>query len=143
MAQFTGCVDTDRTVDDVYAYLVDFTNAEEWDPGTESATKVDDGHFLLQAGFFGTTIDIHYRVTESDPPHRFVLELDGDGIGGRDVISMSQADGRTRVRYEAEIEMKGARKLLSPAVSAGFPSVARKALAGLADALDGDIVACD
>ncbi|CAN5889711.1 hypothetical protein BH23ACT5_BH23ACT5_03130 [soil metagenome] len=144
MAQFKGCLSTPRSPDEVYAYLADFTNATEWDPGTRQARRTDEDRFVLTAAFFGSTIDLTYSIAEATPPSRLVLDLAGRGIRGRDVITVRTDDSadQTVVSYDAEIGTTGIKRLLAPAVAFGFPSVARKALDGLADALGGHVIDC-
>ncbi len=144
MAEFTGCLSTAKSPEAVFDYLVDFTNVTEWDPGTRQAQRTQEGEFVLTAGFFGSTIDLTYSIVEQERPTRLVLDVAGDGIEGCDTITIaaSSPDGDTRVTYAAEIVTTGLKKLLAPAVTLGFSSVARKALDGLATALDGHIVDC-
>ena len=131
-------------MEEVHAYMADFTNAPAWDPGSESARRVGRDHVVVVARFFGSSIELDYRVVESEPPHLVVVAVDGDHVRGRDTISISEDPdtGRTRLRYQAELATTGTRRLFSPLVGLGFAVVARRALAGLAGALDGEVVDC-
>ena len=54
----------------VIDYLKDFSNAEEWDPGTESCTRNDSGPVQVGSTWHnvskivGTTTELTYQLTE-------------------------------------------------------------------------------
>ena len=42
MARYKATVETPRDPGEVFAYLSDFSTAEEWDPGTVRSERLDD-----------------------------------------------------------------------------------------------------
>ena len=87
MARYQATVDTHRPPETVFAYLSDFSNAQDWDPGTVEAERLDHGpiaegsKFRLVAVFLGRRTELTYRIVEYDPQHARDLpgrERDGD-----------------------------------------------------------------
>ena len=75
MAHYNACVETPRPLDEVFAYLSDFSTTEEWDPGVLEAKRVKGAavgqgtEFRLVAEFLGRKNELTYRILEYDPPH--------------------------------------------------------------------------
>jgi uncharacterized protein YndB with AHSA1/START domain len=62
-----------RPVDEVFAYLGDFTHTEAWDPGTVSTTRTSgDGGlgttYANTSQFMGRTVDLSYETITFQPP---------------------------------------------------------------------------
>ena len=51
MAYYRAQLDVRRPIDEVFAYLADFSNTQEWDPGVVSARKRVDGAVTMGARF--------------------------------------------------------------------------------------------
>ena len=122
----------------VFAYLADFSRAAEWDPGVESARRLDDpptrvgSRFELIAPFRGRKLRFEYVVLEYEADRRVVLHGEGDKAVSDDTIAVRAASpGRTTVAYEADIRLKGARRVAEPLLRPIFARMGDKALAGL------------
>ena len=143
MTILTGTIRTARPLDDVFAYLADFTTAAEWDPGVESSVAETDGgpgegaRYLVTAGFAGRSLAMTYEMTAYEPPNRVVLRGSTGNFVAVDEIRIDSVEGRTQVRYRAEFTLSGFLRILEPFMRPAFRRLGDKALNGLAAALDG------
>jgi carbon monoxide dehydrogenase subunit G len=128
--------------DAVFAYLADFTNTAEWDPGTVEATQVGDGpvgigtRFHVIAEFKGRRIPLDYEVKVYDPPRRVVLVGRSERFKSTDDLTVTPAaDGFVRIGYVAEFELRGLLRFAEPFLKGQFNKLADDAVAGLEKAL--------
>jgi carbon monoxide dehydrogenase subunit G len=128
----------------VFAYLADFEHTAEWDPGTTEARRVGDAptavgsRFEVIASFRGRQQRFEYVVTELEPGRRIALRGEGDKARSDDVIVVAGAgSGKTRVSYEADLRLKGARRLAEPFLRRTFTRMGDEALEGLRTRLGG------
>ena len=115
----------------VIDYLKDFSNAEEWDPGTESCTRTDGGG-PVQVGstwhnrskIAGVSTELDYTL-ERLTDDTIVLVGRNDTATSTDTITVVPSpDGPgSRITYEANIEMKGAAKLADPVMKIVFEKI--------------------
>jgi len=116
--KFTGT--TDKSVDEVFAYLADMTNAKEWDPSISSVERLDSGElgedssFRVTLGFLGRDLVLDYHVRGFDPPRGLVLRAESGVFISEDTVRVSTENGRTRLDYEARLSGKGVLALLDP-----------------------------
>jgi uncharacterized protein YndB with AHSA1/START domain len=112
-------VSTTAPPDRVFAYLVDFRNATEWDSGTVSCERVSgDGGpgtvYRNVSHFAGNTIELDYTVEAVDPP-TFVIVGRNDSTTSRDTITVTpHGPGGSTVVYHAEFTFAGVVKLAAP-----------------------------
>jgi len=114
----------------VVDYLKDFGNAEEWDPGTESCTRVDSGP--VQAGstwrnvsrIAGVSTELTYTL-QTLTDDTIVLVGANDTARSVDTITVAPGPdgGGSRVTYEAVIELKGAAKVADPIMKIVFEKI--------------------
>jgi carbon monoxide dehydrogenase subunit G len=101
----------------VFAYLSDFSNTTEWDPGTITTERVEgDGGvgtvYRNVSEFNGKKSELRYEVVELVPERRFALEGEGKAAHADDLMELEALpDGGTRVTYTADIRFKGALKV--------------------------------
>ena len=131
MARFTTTIPCVWPPADAFAYMAAFENAAEWDPSVSTARRDGDG-FVVVARFGPRDVPLRYVTTESDPPHRVVLEARRPGFVSRDTITV--ADGS--VTYDAALEFSGLGRLADPLMQLVFNRVGAKAKAGLETALN-------
>jgi carbon monoxide dehydrogenase subunit G len=122
---FSVTTPPDRVVD----YLKDFGNAEEWDPGTESCTRSDTGPIREGSTWHnvskivGVKAELTYTLnTLSNRTLVFVGE--NDSSTSVDTITVDASGAGSVITYQADLEMKGAAKLLSPAMKLVFEKLA-------------------
>ena len=96
-----------RPIGDVFCYLSDFTNIEQWDPGVVASEKLSDGPVQVGTAFGLTLryllmpVRMTYTVIEYDAPCRVVLQGRGGSFAVTDTIELSRQGGQTRVDYTA------------------------------------------
>lgn len=128
----------------VFAYLADFENAAEWDPGIDEARRLSDGpttvgsRFEVIARFRGKRQRFEYVVTEYEEGRRIALDGEGEKAKSDDVITVAGGDGdRTRIGYRAEIRLKGVLRVAEPFLRSTFARLGDDALEGLQATLAG------
>jgi len=77
----------------VWDYLSDFTNTEEWDPPTESTSRISgDGGVGTQyrnvSQILGKETEVLYTVVAHEAPRRLELEGDAGTVRLHDTISL-------------------------------------------------------
>lgn len=136
---FTVKPDAQTVVD----YLADFTHAEEWDPGTESCTRLDSGpvqvgsRFHNESKIAGVSTELTYELVTYDPD-KVVLRGENDSATSTDtitVVPLPRGAG-TEITYEAVIEAKGAGKLAEPLMKLVFERIGSKTEDQMTEALD-------
>ena len=134
-------IEVARDPAEVFAYLADFANAAEWDPGIEEARRLTEGptevgsRFEVVARFRGNRQRFEYVVTELEPGRRVALHGEGEKARSDDVITVEPSAVGTRVGYEAEIALKGIFRVAEPFLGGTFTRMGDDALAGLRSTL--------
>lgn len=113
----------------VIDYLKDFSNAEQWDPGTQTCTRQDDGpvgegstwHNVSK--IVGVEAELTYTL-DSLTPDQLVFVGKNDASTSTDTITVEPHDGGSAITYRADLEMHGVAKLLSPAMKLVFEKLA-------------------
>jgi hypothetical protein len=114
----------------VVAYLKDFGNAVDWDPGTESCTRIDSGPVEVGASWHNTskiggiTTELIYTL-ERLTDDTIVLVGRNDTATSTDTITvLPNPDGAgSRITYEAVIELSGAAKIADPIMKIVFEKI--------------------
>jgi carbon monoxide dehydrogenase subunit G len=141
MARYTGKLITTRPIDEVFAYMSDFSNAQEWDPGTVRAERLDSGpvavgsRFALRASVLGRETDIEYEIVELDAPRLVVLRGENRSAVSVDKISLSSTGHDTALTYEADLRLKGVGRLLDPLLTLVLRKLGGAALRSLRELL--------
>lgn len=142
MATYRATIETSLSRAETFAYLHDFTNAEEWDPGVVAAEHLSRGpigvgsEFSLSVRAFGRTTDYRYSVVEHVPDERVVFRAETSLFESEDTLRFEATESGTRVVYEAVLRPRGVARLLSPLLARGFERIARRGEEGLATTLD-------
>lgn len=144
MARYTTDIEVDAPAETVFAYLEDFTNAADWDPGVAAAERLDDGpigvgsRFALDLVVAGRTQRWVYEVERHQAPTRVTFATRTDRATGIDDITVTPtADGCT-VGWDASFRFTGLLgRVVDPLFDRVFQRVARKAVDGLRPALAG------
>ncbi len=139
--RYHGQIEVDREPAEVFAYLADFENTAEWDPGIESARRLTEGptaggsRFEPLARFRGKVQRFEYVVTELGAGQRVVLHGEGDKAVSDDVIAVAGSDGRAQVDYRADIRLKGVYRIAEPFLRGTFTTMCEDAHDGLQSTL--------
>lgn len=133
-------------LEDAFAYVADFGRAAEWDPGLIESRRLDQGPLRVGSAFHivadvrGKPQQFRYAITDYDAPSRIVIEGDGEKATSRDEVLFEAAgpgpDAGTRVTYDVDIRLKGARRIAEPFLGGYMRALGDKALAGLQAKLD-------
>ncbi len=146
MATYTTTIRTQRTADDVFAYMSDLLNFAEWDPGTKGVVQVGgigaglDSAYDVTVSVPGRDMVLTYRVVHFDRPHAVTARAESKTLISNDVITVAADGDATLVTYSAELQLKGLLRVADIGLSLAFKRIGDKAAAGLATHLDGVIV---
>lgn len=113
----------------VIDYLKDFGNAVEWDPGTRTCTRQDNGP--IRAGstwhnvskIVGVTAELTYTLNRLSN-RSLVFIGENDSSNTVDTITVDASGAGSVITYRADLEMKGVAKLFSPAMKIVFEKLA-------------------
>lgn len=112
----------------VIDYLKDFSNAEAWDPGTESCARIDAGEVVVGSKFknvskiAGISTELVYTLTTLSAD-TVAFRGENDTATTTDTITVVPSGTGSEITYEAVIEMSGAAKLATPAVKVVFEKI--------------------
>ena len=125
---------TGANIEDVYAYLADFSNAAEWDPGTESSVARDGGSpkvgqvYDLVVTWGDRSLDMEYQITALEAPHFIRLFGTGSTTTADDKMELTEVpDGGTAVTYTADIRLRGVLRLVEPFLRSKFKALGDEA----------------
>ncbi len=141
MTTIERTVTTGAAPDTVFAYLVDFENATEWDSGTLSCVKVSgDGGagtvYRNVSTFVGNEVELEYTVEAVDQPE-FVIVGRNDTTTSHDTITVTPAgDGGSSVVYRAEFAFSGLARVLGPVMGPLLARLGDRTAAQLKSSLD-------
>lgn len=125
-------------VEEAFAYLSDFANAPEWDPGIVQAKRLTPAptavgsRFVVIALFRGKRQRFEYVVTELEEGRRVALRGEGEKAVSDDVIAVAAVEHGTRVAYEADLRLKGVYRVAEPFLGSTVERMGDAALDGLA-----------
>ncbi len=130
----------DKPLDEVFAYLADFTTTTEWDPGTVTTVlQRGDGSvgttYLNTSTFAGRQTQLTYVVREFVPDERIRLRGENDTVVAVDTMSFRKVETGTEVTYEADFTFKGPTRFLTPLLRPALERLGRQAQAGMREAL--------
>ncbi|MER6940015.1 SRPBCC family protein [Nocardioides sp. NPDC127514] len=119
-------VETSAPTAQVFDFLADFTNTEEWDPGTVRTDRISgDGGvgtaYANTSRFLGRNTDLTYVVEIYEPGKRVRLRGENKTVVAHDTMTfLPTATGGTSVRYVAEFELKGMARMVAPLLTPAF-----------------------
>jgi carbon monoxide dehydrogenase subunit G len=135
-------IETRLPIEAAFAYVADFANSQEWDPGVATAERIDDGpvgvgaRYRLGVHLGGRVAPMEYEISVFEPPHRVVLLGSGSGVSAVDDIRFEVAGTGTRIDYIADIRLGGALRLVQPFLRGAFARIGRNAAGGMRRTLD-------
>ena len=144
------------SIAETFSFVSDFRNAARWDPrtyGVEMTTPepIDVGsRFMLTGGIMREDVverfhiprwlagmALPYDVVEFDPPNEFVLEGETKLVRYCDHLEFSANGDSTRLRYYAQLEMKGPLRLGEPMLRRIFELIGEDATRDIPAAVGG------
>jgi hypothetical protein len=137
MATYRNQIVSTRSVDEVFAYISDFSNTQQWDPGVAKAVRHGSVPVKL-----GDTFDLDikvgkkitpmtYEIVELSAPDRIVLHSETKQLVSHDTVTVRTTPAGTVLDYTAELDLKGPLKYLDPLLGMFFKRIGDKAVAGL------------
>ena len=142
MTRLHEIIETPLPVDEAFAFVADFANAQHWDPGVASSERLDPGpvglgaRYRLGVRMRGRVAPMEYRITTWEPMSRVVLTGEGSNVSAVDEIWFEPAGSGTRIDYTADIRLGGWMRLAQPFAGGAFEKIAKDALGGMQRALD-------
>ena len=138
MARYRGTVMSDRSAEETFDYLAEFSSAAEWDPGVSGAERLDDGPvglgstFRLGVSVAGRATPLDYRIVSYQRPHRVVLLGENDTIRSEDTVTVvARPDGGSVLTYDADLRLKGVLAAFNPVLDVPFRRIGDRGLSGL------------
>jgi len=113
----------------VIAYLQDFANAVEWDPGTQQCTRNDNGPIREGSSWhnvskiMGVTADLTYTL-ETLTDSNLVFIGKNKSSTSTEKIYVDATDTGSVITYRNELEMRGPITLLNPVLKLYFEKLA-------------------
>lgn len=144
MARYVLRIVTDRSPSETFAYLADFRNAAEWDPGVASAELVagavpgPDAVYEVEAS--GSML--RYETEVHEPPTTACFRGRNRWVTSVDTITVAPTDdGGSLVTYDADLTLNGPLRIFDLALGLAFRPIGDRAAKGLEATLSGTRVA--
>jgi uncharacterized protein YndB with AHSA1/START domain len=133
-------VTTTSPPEKVFAYLVDFRNAQEWDSGTKTCERVSgDGGpgtvYRNVSEFMGNTVELEYTAETVEQP-TFVIVGHNDTTTSHDTITVTPHGSGSTVVYRAEFTFTGVARLAGPLMKPMLDRLGDKTAEQLKTSLD-------
>ncbi|CAA0109074.1 3-beta-hydroxycholanate 3-dehydrogenase (NADP(+)) [Halioglobus japonicus] len=135
-------VEVSRSVEEVFAYISDFTTTEEWDSTARSARKLSPGaiaqgtQFEVVCALPVGSVTLLYTLERLDENALIVLNGRCAFFEVRDTITLTSTATGTLIDYRAEFQFKPLISGIAALSSKGLQSMGRESVAGLAAALE-------
>lgn len=142
MAHYRTTLRSTLSPEAAFALLADFSSAAAWDPGVESARRLDEGpvrvgsRVELVARFGRRRIPLVYAVRELEEGARVVHAAEAPLFRSIDTITIAPHGDGALVTYDARLEGKGGFALAEPLLSLAFRRIGDRARDGLSRALN-------
>ena len=135
-------LEVDEPVEGAFAFVGDFANSAIWDPGVAESRNVTGGplgvgtRYDLTVVFGKRSLPMTYEVTVFDPPHRVVLRGTGSTVNAVDDIRFEPTPRGTKIRYTADLRLKGLMRVAEPLMRGRFQETGSQAIAGIKRAFE-------
>jgi carbon monoxide dehydrogenase subunit G len=142
MARYTATVETEWNREEAFAYLGDFANIADWDPGVVRATHhtaepLEAGaRFKVTTSYMGRESTLTYETIEIEAPRRVLLRAETGNFTSLDELKFDlRPGGGTLVTYDADLAMKGIARLAELPMRLAFRRIGDSARDGLRNRL--------
>ena len=143
MANYNATVRSSRPAEEVFAYLADFRSVAEWDPSITESTHTNDGdpiqvgaQYHVVTTMLGHETPMDYETVELARPTRIVLRGENPTAISTDTITITSSAHGCDVTYDADVELKGAKKIADPVMGLALGRLGAKAENGPSDKLN-------
>ena len=119
-----------RPRSEVFAFIADGENAQQWRPAVldirrERGEGVGAVYRQGVKGPFGRRVAADYEVTALEPDRSLAFRAIAGPVRPEGRYELADLDGATRVTFRLEYEPRGAAKLMSPMVAKSMQSEVR------------------
>ncbi|WP_234314475.1 MULTISPECIES: SRPBCC family protein [unclassified Streptomyces] len=117
-------------LEDLVAYLEDFSRTEEWDPGTVRCVRVGEGPvrqgtvWRNTSRFRGRTSDLLYRLVSQEPDRLLFVGENRTVTATDDLRFRARSATTTLLTYTASLRFKGWARLATPFLRPEFDRLA-------------------
>lgn len=143
MARYKATVTSPHPVGEVWSYLADLRSVAEWDPSVEDIrltsgeARTIGARYELEVNSLGSRLSLPYVTVAVEPPTHVVFAAETKGVSVRDEARIRPiADGGSSVVWDAELRLKGARRLFDPLLRLAFNRLGDRAQRGLRERLN-------
>jgi carbon monoxide dehydrogenase subunit G len=144
MAHYAATVETAWSREAAFAYLADFANISDWDPGVARSKRLADdpltvgARFEVTTSYLGREATLTYETIEIDPPRRVLLRAEGSTFTSFDEMKFDpRPGGGTLVTYDANLKMRGIARAAELPMRLAFRRIGDAARDGLRTRLAG------
>jgi carbon monoxide dehydrogenase subunit G len=129
------------TPSDAVAYLADFTNAKEWDPGTQDCARLDSGPVAVGATWrnvsrvLGRQTELTYRLDRLEPDHITLVGTNKSATSTDDITVIGSDSGGSVITYTATIDLHGVASLATPLMKIEMERLGTETVKGITTAL--------
>lgn len=132
-------IEVKRPLNEVFAYVSEFSRIEEWDPGVARGHKLTPGapavgseyRIDMKAGF-----SLHYTIIELEQDSRMLMTVDSKVFTAREEIIFARSGTGTSVRYIAKFNFPLPLAVVNRLYPAGMDKVGKSTMVGLTRALE-------
>jgi len=132
-------IEVQRPLNEVFAYVSEFSRIEEWDPGVARGHKLTDGlprvgseyRIDMHAGF-----SLHYRIIELEQNKRMLMTVNSRIFTAREEILFGSSNGSTTVRYIAKFDFPTPLAAANRIYPTAMDKVGKSTMEGLKAALE-------
>jgi len=133
-------IEVERPLNEVFAYVSEFSRIEEWDPAVARGVRLSEGapgvgseyRIEMKAGFA-----LHYRIEEFEAQQRMQMSVSSRVFSAREEIVFGRADnGATTVRYIAAFRFPAPLAAISRLFPGIMDRVGKSTMEGLKGALE-------
>lgn len=142
MARYTATVETAWDREEAFAYLADFANIADWDPGVVRAARhtgepLEAGaRFAVTTSYMGRESTLTYETIEIEAPRRVLLRAETGTFTSLDELTFDlRPGGGTLVTYDADLAMKGIARVAELPMRLAFRRIGDAARDGLRNRL--------
>ncbi len=144
MAHIAGEVTIDAPVSEVFDMVADERNEPRYNPRIVRAEKVSEGpvsrgaRFVAEPKGVGAKGEMTVEVLEYDRPHRLRTVVCSSYMQVEGTVTFEEVDGGTRLRWDWNMGMVGAMRVLSPVLAVVGPRWERRNWVGLKEYMESD-----
>ncbi|AFR46786.1 MULTISPECIES: SRPBCC family protein [Gordonia] len=119
-----------QPIETVVAYMRDFANAVEWDPGTQKCEQIGTDPIALgtrwhnETKLYGISTTLTYELTRDDPDHVVFTGRNKTATSVDDLSFAPDGPTRTSFTYRSHITFNGRARLADPLAQLAFNRLA-------------------